>query len=38
VGAMIMNDEQRNDMAYVFDGEKGIGVLDYVCAWYIKAA
>ncbi|NCR40868.1 MAG: class I SAM-dependent DNA methyltransferase, partial [Microcystis aeruginosa W13-11] len=38
VGAMIMNDEQRNDMAYVFDGEKGIGVLDYVCAWYIKTA
>ncbi|MCA2653378.1 DNA methyltransferase [Microcystis sp. M061S2] len=38
VGAMIMNDEQRNDMAYVFDSEKGIGVLDYVCAWYIKAA
>jgi hypothetical protein len=36
VGAMIMNDEQRNDMAYVFDGEKGIGVLDYVCAWYIQ--
>ncbi|GEA25976.1 hypothetical protein MiAbW_00518 [Microcystis aeruginosa NIES-4325] len=38
VGAMIMNEQQRNDMAYVFDGEKGIGVLDYVCAWYIKAA
>ncbi|MDS1344713.1 class I SAM-dependent DNA methyltransferase [Planktothrix agardhii] len=38
VGAMIMNDEQRNDIAYVFDGEKGTGVLDYVCAWYLKAA
>ncbi|MCA2811534.1 MAG: class I SAM-dependent DNA methyltransferase [Microcystis sp. M090S1] len=38
VGAMIMNEQQRNDMAYVFDSEKGIGVLDYVCAWYIKAA
>ncbi|MBG0748279.1 MAG: class I SAM-dependent DNA methyltransferase [Planktothrix agardhii KL2] len=38
VGAMIMNDEQRNDIAYVFNGEKGTGVLDYVCAWYLKAS
>lgn len=38
IGAMIMNDEQRNDIAYVFDGEKGTGVLDYVCAWYLKAS
>jgi hypothetical protein len=35
---MIMNDEQRNDIAYVFNGEKGTGVLDYVCAWYLKAS
>ena len=38
VGAMIMNDQQRNDIDHVFYGEKGTGVLDYVCAWYIKAA
>ena len=38
VGAMIMNDQQRNDIAYVFNGEKGTGVLDYVCAWYLKAS
>ncbi|MDB9535764.1 class I SAM-dependent DNA methyltransferase [Dolichospermum planctonicum CS-1226] len=38
VGAMIMNAQQRNDIVHVFHGEKGIGVLDYVCAWYIKAA
>ncbi|MBS9392065.1 MAG: class I SAM-dependent DNA methyltransferase [Dolichospermum sp. LBC05a] len=38
VGAMIMNAQQRNDIDDVFHGEKGIGVLDYVCAWYIKAA
>ena len=38
VGAMIMNAQQRNDIDHVFHGEKGIGVLDYVCAWYIKAA
>nr|WP_217359343.1 DNA methyltransferase [Anabaena sp. UHCC 0204] len=38
VGAMIMNDQQRNDIDHVFYGEKGTGVLDYVCAWYLKAA
>ncbi|MFN7659886.1 MAG: DNA methyltransferase, partial [Dolichospermum sp.] len=38
VGGMIMNAQQRNDIDHVFHGEKGIGVLDYVCAWYIKAA
>ncbi|MBS9384154.1 MAG: class I SAM-dependent DNA methyltransferase [Dolichospermum sp. BR01] len=38
IGAMIMNDQQRNDIDFVFYGEKGIGVLDYVCAWYLKAA
>jgi hypothetical protein len=38
VGAMIMNAQQRNDIDHVFYGEKGTGVLDYVCAWYIKAA
>ncbi len=37
VGAMIMNNSQREDIALVFNGEKGIGVLDYVSAWYLKA-
>lgn len=30
--------EQKQDMQNVFEGVKGIGVLDYVSAWYIKAA
>jgi hypothetical protein len=35
---MIMNDEQRKDIDIVFHGENGTGVLDYVSAWYFKAA
>lgn len=38
VGYSLQNKEQKEDMAHVFDGEKGFGVLDYVCAWYRKAA
>jgi hypothetical protein len=38
VGAMIMDDGQREDIATVFAGVKGAGVLDYVTAWYVKAA
>ena len=38
VGAMVMDDVQRADMALVFEGFKGAGVLDYVAAWYLKAA
>ncbi len=38
VGAMIMDDGQREDMASVFTDLKGYGVLDYVSAWYWKAA
>ena len=30
--------KQKEDMAIVFKGIKGAGVLDYVTAWYIKAA
>jgi hypothetical protein len=37
VGAMIMDDRQRKDIATVFADVKGAGVLDYVAAWYIKA-
>jgi hypothetical protein len=38
VGAMVMDDSQRSDMATVFGDLKGYGVLDYVSAWYWKAA
>ena len=30
--------EQKKDMELIFAGVKGAGVLDYVAAWYIKAA
>ncbi len=38
VGAMVMHDSQREDMAQVFHDLKGYGILDYVAAWYLKAA
>lgn len=38
VGAMLMNDSQRDDMALVFQDLPGYGVLDYVSAWYWKVA
>ncbi len=38
VGAMVMQDAQREDMARVFHDLKGYGILDYVAAWYLKAA
>ena len=39
VGAMIMNDEQREDVKFVFKNEvNSFGVLDYVTCWYYKAA
>ena len=38
VGAMVMKDVQREDMARVFYDLKGYGILDYVAAWYLKAA
>lgn len=38
VGAMVMSQSQRDDMAYVFSDLKGYGVLDYVSCWYWKAA
>jgi type I restriction-modification system DNA methylase subunit len=37
VGAKFMSDEQRKDVALVFDGIKNAGLLDYVSAWYVKA-
>ncbi|HOE39218.1 MAG TPA: hypothetical protein PLG05_07920 [Bacteroidales bacterium] len=38
VGKKEQNHEQKLDMQKVFSGVKGFGVLDYVTAWYIKAA
>lgn len=38
VGRQYQNAKQKDDLALVFDGMDGTGVLDYVAAWYIKAA
>jgi hypothetical protein len=38
VGAKFMNDEQRKDVALVFGNMKNAGLLDFVAAWYVKAA
>ncbi len=38
IGKQLQNEVQKSDMALIFSGVKGAGVLDYVAAWYIKAA
>lgn len=38
VGQHLQNAEQKADMNRVFTNVNGAGVLDYVTAWYIKAA
>jgi type I restriction-modification system DNA methylase subunit len=38
IGYAWQSQEQKTDMASVFSGVKGAGVLDYVTAWYVKAA
>lgn len=38
VGKSLQNAEQKKDMDIIFNGVHGAGVLDYVTAWYIKAA
>jgi len=38
VGARIMSQAQKDDMEFVFGKLKGVGNLDYVTAWYKKAA
>ncbi len=38
LGHHIQSKEQKSDMELVFNGVKGAGVLDFVSAWYIKAA
>ena len=37
-GSRNQDKEQKAEMAEIFKGIKGSGVLDYVCAWYKKAA
>lgn len=37
VGGKMMDAAQREDMAYVCSDVPNYGLLDYVCAWYIKA-
>jgi type II restriction/modification system DNA methylase subunit YeeA len=38
VGTAYQSKEQKEDMAKVFNGVKSLGMLDYVCAWYILSA
>jgi hypothetical protein len=38
IGKQFQTAEQKEDMATVTKGIKGVGVLDYVAGWYIKAA
>jgi hypothetical protein len=38
VGSKMMTEAQREDLLSVFKNAKGAGVMDYVSAWYVKAA
>lgn len=38
VGAMMMDAEQRNDLKGIVGDVKGVGEMDYVVAWYYRAA
>ncbi|MDB5276359.1 MAG: hypothetical protein JWR61_1314 [Ferruginibacter sp.] len=38
IGYAWQSKEQKEDLTMTFNGINGAGVLDYVCAWYIKAA
>jgi hypothetical protein len=38
IGKQLQTKEQKEDMKLIFDKVKGAGVLDYVTAWYLKAA
>ena len=38
IGSRIMQQNQRDQIAKLFDNADGSGVLDYVTGWYIKAA
>lgn len=38
IGKQFQNEKQKKDMKKIFNKVKGAGVLDYVTAWYLKAA
>ena len=38
IGSKYQSDEQRAEVATIFQGVSGAGVLDYVTAWYLKAS
>lgn len=38
LGARVMSKEQKETLVEVFNGEKGVGNLDFVSGWYVKAA
>lgn len=38
IGAKFLNEEQKQDVQAVFEGVKSAGILDFVAAWYVKAA
>ena len=38
IGSKFLSAEQREEMSSIFHKVKGAGVMDYVSAWYIKAA
>ncbi len=38
VGKHLQNEQQKTDITLIFQGVSGAGVLDYVTAWYLKAA
>ena len=38
IGKHLQNESQKADMEKIFTNVKGVGVLDYVTAWYLKAS
>ena len=38
IGYSYQTASQKEDLAFVTKGIQGVGVLDYVCGWYLKAA
>jgi hypothetical protein len=38
IGKNFQSEEQKRDLALVYDNAKGIGNIDYVTAWYVKAS
>lgn len=38
LGSKYQSEQQREDIKLIFNGINGAGVLDYVAAWYLKAA